>query len=155
ETADCQPRFQWKNDLRLNADQKALFAKWASDGLKEGDQNKAPAPKMFGERDGLLPNPDATFTPLNPFTAEGSHDQFRCFIIDPSISQDTFVDAVGFRPGNTSIVHHAIAFLDPDRTSLQKAAVGESYDCFAGTGFQNTSVLYAWAPGAQPAQLEE
>lgn len=152
ETDECQPRFGWADDVRLTDAQIAVFSKWSTDGLLEGDMSKAPAPKMFDPREGRLPNVDATFT-ASQFTTQGSRDQFRCFIIDPQLAQDTFVKSVGFVPGNPAVVHHAIAFLDPERSSLQHAAVGESYDCFAGTGFSNTSVLYAWAPGAQPAQL--
>jgi hypothetical protein len=152
DTADCQPRFGFADDLRLSDAEKAVFAKWTSDGLLEGDMSKAPAPKMFDPRAGRLANVDATFSG-GAFTTQGSRDQFRCFIIDPQLPVDTFVKGVGFVPGNPAVVHHAIAFLDPDRTSLQHANVGESYDCFAGTGFANTSVLYAWAPGAQPAEL--
>jgi hypothetical protein len=74
-------------------------------------------------------------------------------VIDPQLTRDTFVSGVGFAPGNSKVVHHAIAFLDPERRSLNNAPVGSSYDCFAGTGFQNTTVLYAWAPGANPAEL--
>lgn len=153
ETADCQPRFGWVDDKRLTDEQIDLFKKWVSDGMVQGDMAKAPAPKVFDESEGRVRDPDVSFSPLTPFMVQGSRDQFRCFVIDPELTEDKYVSGAGFVAGNSKVVHHAIAFLDPGRSSLQHAPVGGSYECFAGTGFQDTSVLYAWAPGANPAEL--
>src|SRR5262249_47174160 len=140
------------DDVSLSDDEIKLFAKWAVDGLEEGDPAKAPAPKMFDEREGRLARVDMSL-PGPSFTTGGPRDQFRCFVLDPQFTRGTFVKGVDFTPGNRPVVHHAIAFLDPGRNSLNMLNGGDSYECFAGPGFNDTSVLSAWAPGAQASEF--
>ena len=61
-----------------------------------------------------------------------------------------WVNGLQVQPGNARVVHHALVFADPDRTSLKKAAVGSSYPCFGGPDIDGQQkLLLAWAPGAQ------
>ena len=57
--------------------------------------------------------PDAEFQPSASYTlaAEGN-DVYRCFVIPTHFGADRWVSALQVRPGNSSVVHHIIAYLD-------------------------------------------
>ena len=55
DTAECKPRFPWKDDLRLSAAQIAVMKAWSDQGAPEGDPKDAPPAKP--------PAPPVTLTP--------------------------------------------------------------------------------------------
>ena len=64
-------------------------------------------PLRDGERRLDLVMPEA-YSPSAP--TQGGTDDYRCFLLDPSLEQDTFVTGVDVRPGNPDVVHHVILF---------------------------------------------
>lgn len=147
-TAECTPPFPFIDDPRLSDDEIALFARWVAGGLLEGDPAKAPPRRAFDPAEGQLSRVDLTLQPAREHTVAGTRDTFRCFVLDPGFAQLAHIKGIRFVPGNPKVVHHAIAFLDPDRESLTKVDANRGYDCFAGPGLGNTSLASVWAPGA-------
>jgi hypothetical protein len=87
-------------------------------------------------------------------------DDYRCFLIPwPAEYADTaYVTGFGATPGNTSIVHHIIAFVATPAMvaqyeAMDAAEAGPGYTCFGGTGGPARSWLGAWAPGSLGADL--
>ena len=75
-------------------------------------------------------------------------------MVDPGWSGPRHLRGVGLRPGNRSIVHHAIVFgqLPADRAAvdaLDAADDGPGYSCPGGAGFDNAFALAGYVPGAQ------
>jgi hypothetical protein len=93
-----------------------------------------------------------------PFTvpADG-RDIYRCFVMPIPLSESKTVAAVEFRPGNRSVVHHALLFLDANGVARKKdeAEAGLGYSSFGGPGFLPTGGLGGWAPGSMPRRLPE
>lgn len=153
ETEECHPRFNWKDDLRLTADEKLLLADWAEAGAPEGDPADA----------GPLPGPPVETLPdVNlELTIEGewpqpqvAADAYRCFSMDPALVADQWINGVEVVPGNAAIVHHIIVLVDP---TAKTAALGDqtgSYECFSG-GLDGTVLTYVWAPGTQPLETPD
>ncbi len=153
QTPDCTPRFDWKDDVRLTTAAIATIAAWNEQGAVEGNPSDAPppaAPTTIG-----LTKVDLSIEPPAPYAiAVGGADQFRCFVMDPQLAATQYIDGTYLIPGNSTIVHHALVFADPSGAS--KALVTDpttnSYDCFGGPGFSNTTLLAAWAPGGVPVE---
>lgn len=92
-----------------------------------------------------------------PKGINGGTDDYRCFLIDPKIKQDSILTSIRFIPQNAIIVHHAILFRLP--SSQVKSAQtldenGKGWSCFGGSGigtmfqsFVTTPWLSAWVPG--------
>lgn len=152
-TEECQPRFGLRGDQHLTDEQISVFTRWAEAGAPEGDPKDAPPPPQATQAGGLS-RVDVALEPRSGWTVTGRNDQFRCFVLDPGWSQRQWVTGVQFVPGNPKVVHHAIAFLDPGRASEALAGEDGSYECFAGPGFTDTSILTAWAPGAIGGDLD-
>jgi hypothetical protein len=119
---------------------------------------KAPA-TVDGARLTTLAMQDANA--YTPRSINGGTDDYHCTLVNPNVSQNSFIVSSQFFPGtgkSVAEVHHAILFLVPP--SLAKAAEtanngGKGWTCFGeppvvGTGlkqFLSMPWLSAWAPG--------
>jgi mono/diheme cytochrome c family protein len=142
----------FKDVRRLTDRQIATIRDWAAHGAPEGDPSEQPTPPKF-PTGWLGGEPDQAFKMTQAYSlpAEGP-DQFRCFVVPLSASEDEYVKRVEFRPGNPRIVHHAILFLDTSGEARRRETVpGEGYPCVGGPGLDITGSLGGWAPGATPA----
>lgn len=100
------------NDPRLTVEEKQLLATWVENGMPEGDPAQLPKPAEFAEGWGI-PHPDAVYyIDDEPFLvqAEGVID-YQYFVVDPGYKQDVWLKAFECRPGNNTVVHHIIAFI--------------------------------------------
>jgi hypothetical protein len=109
-----------------------------------------PTPLRQGEQfvDLALPQP---YTPSAP---NGGTDEYRCFLVDPKLTEPAFLTGSRFLPQNADIVHHAIFYrLSPEQAQsavqIDAKTPGEGWTCFGDTGVQGQTAWVAhWAPGA-------
>lgn len=100
------------NDRSLNEAQIALFRRWLEAGTPEGDASKLPPLPVFpegwqlGQPDFIAEMPEAFTVPT-----EGP-DLYRNFVMPLNLENDTWVNAIEFKPGAPSTVHHVLYFLD-------------------------------------------
>ncbi|MCA9658155.1 MAG: hypothetical protein KC486_07415 [Myxococcales bacterium] len=146
ETDECQPRYGWKDDLRLSDDDKALLRAWADAGAPEGDPNAAaplPEPPSLD-----LVDADERLTIPSGVTIDGKSDSFICYSIDPGYDLDTWVNGLQINAGNSKIVHHVLIYVDEEAKSADVADENGQYECFGGAGINgNITLIGAWAPG--------
>ena len=117
-----------------------------------GDHGGSPPPAQAlrgGERfvDTGLARP---FTPDPP---GDDADEYRCFVVDPKLTERAFLTGSQFRPENRDIVHHAIFFRipadDAERVRAHDVATdGDGWQCFGDAGIGDDPAWVAsWAPG--------
>ncbi|MEU9890834.1 monooxygenase [Sphaerisporangium sp. NPDC051011] len=98
--------------------------------------------------------------PYRPAAPAGGTDEYRCFIVDPGVTEKAFLTGSQFLPQNSAIVHHAIIFrLDPDKVQaardLDAKTPGEGWTCFGDAGLEGSGWVGHWAPGANETLLTE
>lgn len=167
ETDECQPRLGWRDDLRLNEDERAKLRAWSEAGALEGDPNSEvevnpPATVAMEREDLVLRIPEA-------IQVEGNSDIHTCVVLDPGLTEDRYVIGRLVQSGNPAVLHHVVSYLvqpgqnadGTDRTKAQLEAsiveahgvgIGGRYECFGGPGLPDLAVdiLDAWAPGGLP-----
>jgi hypothetical protein len=148
-TGECEVPLGWKDDTRLTDLEIATLEAWKVAGMPEGDPKDAPPARELSPQ---LPGVQLELQPTTPFALQPGSDTFRCFVLDPKLTEDTFVNGVFVVPGNAAVVHHVLVFTDPKGKSLEKADATQSYDCFGGVGVDDSQLLTAWAPGGIPMQ---
>ncbi|MEI9947671.1 MAG: hypothetical protein WDO74_01485 [Pseudomonadota bacterium] len=148
-TDECTVPLGWKNDTRLSELEIATFDAWNAAGLPEGDTKDAPPPRALAPG---LPGVQLELKSATPFQLDPGGDQFRCFILDPKLDKDSFVNGAFVVPGDAAVVHHVLVFTDPKGESLTNADASKSYDCFGGARIANTQLLTAWTPGGVPLE---
>jgi hypothetical protein len=151
ETEDCTPRHGWREDPRLTDEQIAVIRDWFADGAPEGDPAKAaPIPQL---EDTHLSGVTHRVSPSVAFTAAGDIDQMICFVLDPGITQLSWLSGIEFFPGNLEVAHHAtLSAVPPERVAEVDARVGPEgwFDCFGGVGIEGLYALGVWVPGSDP-----
>ncbi len=147
ETTECKPPHPLRHDLRLPQKDIDTIVQWVEEGAVEGDPAKAPPAKTF---------PDVTFqadvsVPTSQWTvAPGGADEFRCFVVDPKLTEETWFEALAVEPGNTKIAHHVVLYADASGAAVKKAGTTGSYPCFGGVGVAAATTIGGWVPGSQP-----
>jgi len=144
----------FQHERRLTPEQIALIAGWARAGAPEGNPKDKPAAPVFADGwQGGEPNlviKTGNIKTGNGFNvpAEG-HDIFQCFVLPLNLKQGSYIQTAEFHPGNRSVVHHAVIYVDETGTARQRAASSPdgSYPCFGGPGAAAAGLLTAWAPG--------
>lgn len=141
----------------LSTDQIQTIARWVEAGTPEGVPVDLPEPVTFPEG-WSLGEPDLVAQPDEAFAPDPSRtDVHRCFVVNPGASRDLWLKGLEVQPGNRSIVHHVLLFVD-DRGEGQRLDArdpGPGYSCFGGPGFTPDRGLGGWAPGLQPQFLPE
>ncbi|XYI02506.1 hypothetical protein ACMHYB_23240 [Sorangium sp. So ce1128] len=152
-TDECEPRFGWKHDTRLSDAELSTLEAWKNAGAPEGDPEDAPAAGALKGAD--LTRVDLTLQPKSAFVASGEEDQMICFVLDPQLTEDVYVNASKIIPGNLKVAHHAAIFVDPKGESLALANADGYYECFGSIGITDGPLLTPWVPGGQPTVFPE
>lgn len=138
------------NDPRAMPDQeRQTFVRWLQQGAPEGspsDRRPASPVATLGPPSDRFAMPESYASSLN------YSDDYRCFLIDPKLTQPLAVTAVSVEPGNRAIVHHASVFAVPDTQvaaieRLDASEPGPGYTCFSGAGIAEAYPIGLWVPG--------
>lgn len=153
------------HDRSLDADAIATIRAWVDAGaLLDVDADtpiEAPEPaEPLGA--------DVHLTSSEPYegTPEITND-YRCFVLDPGLTEQAWVAGYEFVPDRDEVVHHAVAFTADaslrDRIdAVDRAADGTGWPCYGGTGLagggaplggSGTTQFMAWAPGQGPTRF--
>ena len=92
-----------------------------------------------------------------PVAPNNGTDDYRCFLLDPKVNQDSIIRSIEFAPQRKSYVHHAIIFrvTDADLAEAKRRdKSGKGWPCFGGSGlggmfssFVSSPWVSSWAPG--------
>ncbi len=138
---NANPEFgHFRNDARLSADEKQTILTWIQNGCPEGDRSDLPPAPEF-VKGWRMPEPDQVIKVREePFKvpATGVVD-YQYFQVDLGFTEDKYITAAEARPGNPTVVHHIIAFLQVP--GQQDVSLG--------------SMLIGYAPGTAPLIFSE
>ena len=146
-TDTCTPEHQFVGDISLSDEQIATIAEWADAGAELGDANDDVSEPLVPPA--TLDRFDFEAQANAPIQVEDGDDSFICVVIDPGLTEETWINGIEVVPDNIKLAHHMVLFTDPTRASLQKMNEDGTYPCFGSAGVPGT-VLSAWAPGAPP-----
>jgi hypothetical protein len=143
----------WSNHRGLTDEQIATLDAWVEGGKLEGDPSTPePPPAELPE----LSSVDITLEMPSTYTIdEGGTDDYRCFVVDPGLAEDTYVTGYDVHPGNAQRVHHVIVYNPVSDEAGERAraldeadgSVGDGYPCFGAAGV-DAPPMVLWAPGA-------
>ncbi|MBS2016598.1 MAG: hypothetical protein JST00_27185 [Deltaproteobacteria bacterium] len=151
DTADCKPTRPWKDDLRLSEAELATLDAWSKAGAPEGDPKDAPPPLAKVGRD--LAGAQLALKSETGYAMSASSDQLRCFVLDPKLAKEVYVNAMQVVPERPEVVHHVLVFADPKGESRALADANGQYECFGGTKVSGATLMTAWAPGSVANEL--
>lgn len=160
---------EYKDDRSLSDEQIQAFRDWVDAGMPEGDPSEAGEPlPAIGT---ALPEVDVSLQLPEPYTPLLSPDDYRCFPVAWTATEDSYVTGFEVLPDNPTVVHHVAAFLiRPDSIGGDLTATlaewdaaedGPGYTCFGGPSRTGQDVqvpvqqLGQWVPGNQALVFPE
>ena len=104
-------RSPWINDRSLADSEKRMIIDWIESKMPAGDPSHSPLPRMFA--DGwLIGKPDAVFEFPKPIPVKASGTMpYQNIVVDTGLEEDRWVQAIEVRPGDPSVVHHVLVFV--------------------------------------------
>ncbi len=92
-----------------------------------------------------------------PVAPNNGTDDYRCFLLDPKVKENSIIRTIEFIPQHKKYVHHAIIFRVTDADlaeAITRDSQGTGWPCFGGSGlggalssFVSSPWLSSWAPG--------
>ncbi len=137
------------------------IAQWAAAGAPLDVEPETPieAPPAPEVRE---PRPDRVVTMAEPYSGNPEvRDDYRCFVLDPEITEPSLLSAYTFDPGNLEVVHHAIvtrvrAGAQREGAEARDAADdGPGWTCYAAMGSDGGERIAGWVPGQRPYSFPE
>jgi thiol-disulfide isomerase/thioredoxin len=142
---------------QMTEQQIGLFEAWAKAGAPEGTADDLPQQPQFASG-WRLGKPDLELIAPAPFTvpADGP-DIFQHFIIPLNLDENKTVVGWEFHPGNASVVHHAILFLDTMGVGRKRDAETPEpgYQTSGSIGIPVAGIVGVWTPGMIPRFFPE
>lgn len=154
-SGQCQTYVEarWLTDAQINA-----LDQWFLAGSPEGNPTKGivitPPPPTKLDRVDLSLVMSAAYTPDSTL-----FDDYRCFLVDPGLTEDTFITAFHVRPGEARMLHHLTLFaIDSEAAEQQAEALdvaepGPGYACLDDLRIPDTRWLVGAGPGSGPLEL--
>ena len=103
----------FRNDGRLNDQEKRQLYTWIENGCPKGDDRDLPEPRKFTEG-WLMGTPDqVVYMSDEAFTvpATGTVD-YQHYTADPGWTTDKWIQCTKARPGNRAVVHHVQVYVE-------------------------------------------
>jgi hypothetical protein len=103
----------FKNDPSLTQQDIDTITAWVDGGAVKGDDKDLPRPPQYA--DGwTIGTPDAVFKMTEPYNvpADGTIP-YQYIRIPTNLSEDKWIQAIEFKPGDRRVVHHIIASAQP------------------------------------------
>lgn len=145
---------------KMRPEDRDLLLRWIDSGTPEGDPQAVPRRDIPPAETVAMPRADIVADPGRTYQPDNSRsDDYHCFVFDPQLGADTFLQAATVVPGNRAIVHHVLMFeiLESDAAEIRRLnASGDGYKCFGGPGGTGRpTTLFGWAPGGVPVRVPQ
>jgi peroxiredoxin/mono/diheme cytochrome c family protein len=135
----ADPRYgHFENERILSAKDRATLLAWVDQGAPLGDPSAMPAPRTFPEG-WMIGTPDVVFeVPDYYVVAAQGVLPYQHFKVPTNFKEDRWIQAVEARPGEKSVVHHIIVYVDDHKQ---------------GEGRRNERLMHlvGFAPGDLPS----
>jgi mono/diheme cytochrome c family protein len=136
------PAYLGESQRILTPAEKQLIARWVNGGARIGAGGSV---KPVGGTS-TAPGTTMTLSPSRsyiPKAAVGGLDDYHCFLLEPHLSQDSYVTSAVIKPQRSTIVHHVILFEAAGENAtearrLNAASGGNGWTCFGGPGLSET-----------------
>lgn len=125
----ADPRYgSFENNRSLSAGELQTISAWVDGGAPPGDPTIAPAPAVFAEG-WRMGTPDVVFEMPKEFHVPASGVvEYQWIKMPTGFTEDKWVEAVEVRPGDRSVVHHAVVYArEPGLRYAKDAAYGEFF----------------------------
>lgn len=150
-----------RHDRSLSDEQIRTISEWADAGGPLDVDEDTPL-RVPEEDEPRTVRADRVVTMDEPYTADTEQrDDYRCFILDPGITEPSFITGYTFDPDRLEILHHVIVFRVRAGEPLERARAtdaadeGPGWSCQTGMNSGGGDRIAGWVPGQQAVTFAE
>ena len=134
----------------LSEDEKAILEAWWLGGSQQGNLANAPTPPVYSNSNIVITDPDISVRMEDYTLGTMTDDEYRCFVMQPNTTQETWITGIEVLPGNSAIVHHVLVYQDTSNEAIlaDLADPDPGYTCFGGVGSIAAKLVALWVPGS-------
>lgn len=147
----CAP--QMLQPRELSEDEIFTLAKWGSDGKWEGEELDYQPGSLLFERPSE--EPLITFTIPEYLPDDNKKKNYRCYVLEDALTENTFIKAIELTPGNAQIVDHItlvtvnIPMESAPLLTIDRDNQEPGFECFGQFAqAQQPKILHSWSPGS-------
>ncbi|MFK7756080.1 MAG: T9SS type A sorting domain-containing protein [Flavobacteriales bacterium] len=135
----------YAHSRKLSPMEKSVLLEWLGDGMDQGNVADAPPPPVYTNEGYIQATPDLEMT-MEPYTSTATftQDDYICISLPTNLTEDKKLKAYEVIPGNPSILHHCLVYVDPSGTyptDFSGTCVGPNND---------EGLIGGYTPGAVP-----
>ena len=143
-------------DLGLDPEDRDTLLAWVAEG---GVLDTDPATPITASAPAFPPlDADITVAPDEPYTGpDDVRDDYRCRILDPALTDVSWLTGIEVVPDQTQVLHHAVIFAadagtraTADERSGENGRPGWECNTIPSLGGGDLEQVTAWAPGTGP-----
>lgn len=155
-----------KHPRTLTDDDIATLAEWADAGAPLDVEPETPLEPVV-DTEVPTPREDLTLRMAEPYQGSPENkDDYRCFTLDPGLTESAFITGYSFVPDELEVVHHALVYkVNTEAAAQARERDGEDgrpgWQCYVGTGLDADAALNGglggisnlvagWVPGQRP-----
>ncbi len=143
---------EYVHNRSLSAAQIQAINDWVNGGMPQGNVANTPPAPVFTAGAKLAGTPDISIRiPDYRSKATSSNDDYVCFSIPSGLTANRIIKSIEIIPGDPSIVHHCLAFVDLNATYVTDTT---SHGC-AGPSSNTVPLIGAYAPGGSPTTFPD
>jgi hypothetical protein len=150
---DCR---HYVGERLLAAEDQQIIIAWVEGGQIEGNPDDYAGPPLDSDDVSVLGEPDLRMIMPEPYTPQADvDDDYRCFPLEHTFQEDTYVTSINVTPGVRSEVHHVLLYLVQESQvaameELDDLEDGPGYTCFGGPRVGAIETVGGWVPGSLP-----
>lgn len=155
----ADPTYQQYQRVNVLSDAEIqLISDWVGAGMPQGNTTLEPPLPTFPTGSAIgTPDLVLSFSQSHPIAGNNT-DEYRYFVLPTGLTQDRDLIALEMRPGNSSMVHHALAWVDTTGAGADEDAQTPEYGYAGGTNqvIQDGNLdkqLPTYVPGQKPTLL--
>jgi len=134
---------EFSNDARLSQADIDTIVAWVDQGAKEGNPKDMPAKPEFIGGGWQIGTPDVVLGMSEDWTIEpNAPDNYINFFIPTNFKEDRWIQAAEILPGNRSVVHHVIAFVQTPQMMAKRQQEAKESGGHVGQRSSRESALF-------------
>lgn len=140
---------QYAHSRSLSSLEKSTILNWLTSGTPEGNSANTPPPPVFNSGSVLGGGDLQVQIPNYISKATAQNDDYVCFVIPNGLTQSRIIKSIEIVPGNRSIVHHCLVYVDGTNATITDTIGG---DCGSPSS-SSATLLMGYTPGSSPMTL--
>ena len=126
----------------ISDEERSKIIWWIDHGMERG----APDAQAGLESEQVLDSADIYVSPAEPHEITSNTDSYQCFILDPKLTEDAYVEAISFESSNPITIHHIMMYID---TMGVLDSFPADWDCMKDSIVNEFVPIDSWTKGHQ------